>query len=108
VLLRSESAASSQIENLSASARAIAEAEIGEGSRPNARQILGNVAAMSAAVALSDDLTADSILAMHQALLGDVEPEIAGKWRTEPVWVGGSNLGPHRSCRQDMNAYRRS
>lgn len=95
VLLRSESAASSQIENLSASARAIAEAEIGEGSSTNARQILGNVAAMSAAVALSDDLTADSILAMHRALLGDVEPEIAGKWRKEPVWVGGSNLGPH-------------
>lgn len=95
VLLRSESAASSQIENLSASARAIAEAEIGEGSRTNARQILGNVAAMSAAIALSGDLTADSILAMHQALLGDVEPEIAGEWRREPVWVGGSNLGPH-------------
>ena len=52
VLLRSESAASSQIENLTASARAIAEAEIGEGSCSNARQVVGNVAAMTAAVAL--------------------------------------------------------
>jgi Fic family protein len=95
VLLRSESAASSQIENLTASARAISEAEIGEGSGSNARQVVGNVAAMTAAVALSNDLSAQSILDMHNALLRDVEPEIAGKWREAPVWVGGSSLGPH-------------
>jgi Fic family protein len=95
VLLRSESAASSQIENLTASARAIAEAEIGAGSRGNARQIVGNVAAMNAALALSDDPTAQAILDMHDALLRHVEPDIAGKWREGPVWVGGSNLGPH-------------
>jgi Fic family protein len=49
---------------------------------------------MTAAVALSNDLSAQSILDMHNALLRDVEPEIAGKWREAPVWVGGS-LGPH-------------
>lgn len=95
VLLRSESAASSQIENLTASARAIAEAEIGERSRANASQILGNVAAMSAAVARSHELSASSILTMHDALMRADEPQIAGKWREEPVWVGGSSLGPH-------------
>jgi Fic family protein len=95
VLLRSESSASSQIENLTASARAIAEAEIGEGSRSNARQVVGNVAAMNAALALSKNLTASAILDMHDALLHDVEPDIAGKWRKAPVWVGGSSLGPH-------------
>jgi len=95
VLLRSESAASSQIENLTASTRAISEAEIGEGSGTNARQVVGNVSAMTAALALSLSLTAQSILDMHAALLGHIEPAIAGKWRTEPVWVGGSSLGPH-------------
>lgn len=94
-LLRSESAASSQIENLTASARAISEAEIGEGSRSNAREVVGNVAAMNAALDLSNDLTAQAILNMHDALLRHVEPDIAGQWRTEPVWVGGSSLGPH-------------
>lgn len=95
VLLRSESAASSQIENLTASARAISEAEIGEGAGANALQVVGNVSAMNAALGLSQSLTAQAILNMHTALLGHIEPAIAGKWRTEPVWVGGSGLGPH-------------
>ena len=34
---------------------------------------------------------------MHQALLGDFEPSIAGRWRTEPVWIGGGDLGPHEA-----------
>ncbi len=95
VLLRSESAASSQIENLTASARAIGEAEIGERTGSNAQQVIGNVAAMSAALALSNDLTSQSILDMHDALLRHVQPDIAGRWREEQVWVGGSHLGPH-------------
>jgi Fic family protein len=97
-LLRSESAASSQIENLTASARAISEAEIGEKVGSNAQQVVGNVAAMKAALGLSDDLTAQSILDMHDALLRDVDPAIAGKWRDEQVWVGGSHLGPHKAA----------
>ncbi len=95
VLLRSESAASSQIENLTASARAISEAELGERASTNTQQVLGNVAAMSAAMALSDDLTARSVLDMHDALLRHTDPDIAGRWREEQVWVGGSHLGPH-------------
>lgn len=95
VLLRSESAASSQIENLSASARAIAEASLGEPTGTNARQVVGNVDAMRAAVALADDVTDAAILAMHRALLEHTEPDIAGQWRTEQVWIGGNPLGPH-------------
>lgn len=95
VLLRSESAASSQIENLTASARAIAEATLGEPAGPNARQVVGNVEAMKAALALADEVSASAILAMHRALLEHTDRDIAGKWRTEQVWIGGSRLGPH-------------
>ncbi|WP_422748706.1 hypothetical protein ACN27E_10135 [Mycobacterium sp. WMMD1722] len=58
VLLRSESAASSNIENLTASARAIAEAEaLGYTSRRDATLIVSNTEAMKAAVALPTDST---------------------------------------------------
>lgn len=95
VLLRSESAASSQIENLTAAARAIGEATLGEPTGANARQVVGNVEAMNAALALADDVSADAILAMHKVLLAHTDPEIAGRWREEQVWIGGSSLGPH-------------
>ena len=95
VLLRSESAASSQIENLTASARAIAEAELGERPGVNASMVVGNVAAMTAAVALSDDVSAQTILDMHAALMARADPEDAGRWRDPQVWIGGSRLGPH-------------
>ena len=95
VLLRSESAASSRIENLTASARAISEAEIGVRHRANATEIVGNVAAMNAALALVDGVTEQAILEMHTALLHDVDPGMTGRWREQQVWVGGSNVGPH-------------
>lgn len=95
VLLRSESAASSRIENLTASARAIAEAELGDGSRPNASLIVANEQAMRAAIDLADRIDADAILAMHRALLERDDPDIAGRWRDQQVWVGGSHVGPH-------------
>ncbi|MDO9486370.1 MAG: Fic family protein [Actinomycetota bacterium] len=95
VLLRTESAASSRIENLTASARAIAEAELGTRKSGNAAHIVANVAAMSAALELSDAISAEAILAMHQALMADVDPEIAGMFRDQQVWVGKSFVGPH-------------
>lgn len=94
VLLRSEAVASSRIEGLTASARALAEAELGEGQRANASVIVANVTAMRAAVALSDTLDAESILAMHRALMVE-HPSMAGRWRTEQVWIGGSFFSPH-------------
>nr|WP_244917545.1 Fic family protein [Mycobacterium shimoidei] len=95
VLLRTESAASSKIENLTASARAIAEAEIlGTSGRRNAAMIVANIRAMQAAIDLADSISGDAILAMHEALMHDSEPAIAGKWRTEQAWIGGGNYGP--------------
>lgn len=94
ILLRTESAASSKIENLTASARAIAEAALGHGGR-NASLIVANQRALSAAINLADRLDADAILEMHEALLGASAPNIAGKWRTEQVWIGGGNFSPH-------------
>ncbi len=97
VLLRSESAASSQIENLTASARAIAEAELGIRFRRNAAVIVANARAMEAALALSGQLDGESILAMHRALMEASDAEMAGRWRAEQVWVGGGSLGPHEA-----------
>jgi Fic family protein len=95
VLLRSESAASSNIENLTASARAIAEAEaLGDASRRNAAMIVANTEAMRAAVALADRLDEDAILAMHAALMRNTDPDSAGEWRTVQVWIGGGTFGP--------------
>jgi Fic family protein len=94
VLLRSESAASSRIENLTASARSIAEAELGYGSR-NALQIVANQRAMTAAIALADRLDGPAILGMHEALLGESAPSIAGRWRDQQVWIGGGDHSPH-------------
>ena len=95
VLLRSESAASSKIENLTASARAIAEAELHGHAGRNASMIVANERAMSAAIALADRIDGDAILAMHAALVGSSDPDIAGRWRDQQVWIGGGNLGPH-------------
>lgn len=89
VLLRSESAASSQIENLTASARAIAEAELpGAKAKRNAELIVANTEAMRVALALSDTVDADAILAMHRALMVNEPRHKPGKFRTEPVWIG--------------------
>jgi Fic family protein len=95
VLLRTESAASSKIENLTASARSIAEAEtLGTSRGRNASVIVANTKAMQAAIDLADQISGDAILAMHEALMHDSQPATAGKWRTEQVWIGGGNYGP--------------
>ena len=95
ILLRSESAASSRIENLTASAKAVALAELGDTSRRNAAEIVANTTAMQAAIELADRLDAPAILAMHAALLRQHDPKIAGRWRDAQVWIGSSSYGPH-------------
>jgi len=94
ILLRSEAAASSRIENLTASARAIALAELGDPSRTNARLIVANTSAMRAAAGLSDGISADAILQMHATLMADDDPDRAGRWRDQLVWIGRSSVGP--------------
>lgn len=94
ILLRSEAAASSRIENLTASARAILSAEAGDTSKRNATQIAANTASMRAALSLAADLNADAILAMHAALMDGAERHTPGQWREEPVWIGTRDLSP--------------
>ena len=51
---------------------------------------------MEAAIALSHTIDEAAILDMHRALKGS-DDERAGSWRTEQVWIGGGNVGPHRA-----------
>lgn len=95
VLLRSESASSSQIENLTSGAKSIALAELGSRDKHNATEIVGNVAAMTAALDLADRLDEAAVIAMHAALMSDVAPSMAGQWRDVQVWIGGDSYGPH-------------
>jgi Fic family protein len=95
-LLRTESASSSQIENITAGARALALAELGlTRYRSNAKLVVANVDAMQLALDLADEVTPDAILAIHEALMrgqGHVEP---GSFRSEQVWIGGGETSPH-------------
>lgn len=93
ILLRSESASSSRIENLTAAAKTIALAELGSTGQSNAVEIVANVHTMQAAIALGDGINDRLIMRMHAALMR--EHAGAGQWRTQQVWIGGDNIGPH-------------
>lgn len=96
VLLRTESTSSSQIERLTVGARQLALAQVGASRSVNAVTVAANVRAMQAALALADDLSAEAVLHMHGALLAE-DPSMkdeAGRFRGQPVWVGGSAFSP--------------
>lgn len=88
ILLRSEAASSSQIENLTAAARQIFTAELGGKGARNAAEIAANTRAMISALDLSADLSAASICEMHRALMAGQIRHTPGQYRTEPVWIG--------------------
>lgn len=94
VLLRSEAAASSQIEQLTASARAILTAELTGHAARNATLIAANTAALRAAIDLADDITAYAVAQMHAVLMAGQGQHTPGRWRTEPVWIGRSSQSP--------------
>lgn len=113
LLLRSESSASSGIERLTASARALVEAEfflqapVGTGApggtargasaprmKGNAPLVVANAKLMAAAAEIGGDLGVDALLAMHDVLLRPSAPDIAGIWREGAVWIGGDDLSP--------------
>ena len=97
ILLRTESASSSQIEQLTTSAEQLALAEIDEGDKANAVTVVGNVRAMEAALQLADEISQESILAMHEALMihqRGSAPIDAGRFRLEQVWIGAGDAGP--------------
>ncbi|MEO7016049.1 MAG: Fic family protein [Leifsonia sp.] len=94
VLLRSEAASSSQIENLAASARAIFSAELGAKSGRNAEQIAANTRALQAAIGLSEEISSDAIAQMHAVLMVDQSRHTPGQWREEAVWIGTRSDSP--------------
>ncbi|MGP9585625.1 Fic family protein [Micrococcaceae sp. AOP34-BR2-30] len=94
VLLRSEAASSSQIENLTASARAVFSAELGIGRSRNAAEIAANTRTMRAALDLAQELSTASILELHAVLMEQHKRHTPGEWRTEPVWIGKTSDSP--------------
>lgn len=94
VLLRSESASSSQIENLTASARAIFSAELGAKGSRNAELITSNTQSLHAALELSEDLSPEAIREMHRILMAEQPRHTPGEWRDEPVWIGTRTDSP--------------
>jgi Fic family protein len=88
ILLRTESASSSQIEDLTVGARQLALAELDESRSTNARAVVANVRTMEAALRLADELDLAAVLAMHTELLSP-SPD-AGRLREQLVWVGRS------------------
>lgn len=95
MLLRSEAASSSQIENLTAAPASILKAEYGLGETANSSMILSNQKAMNAAISVSGEMSLESVLSMHRSLMAIADPIAAGVLRQEPVWIGGTALSPH-------------
>ena len=93
LLLRSESAASSRIEQLTSSARKVLEAEVTGRGRGNAALIAANTRQMETAVERAR-ASVDGIVEMHRILVTDSAPEIAGVLRNAQVWIGGSDYSP--------------
>ncbi|MHA3725051.1 Fic family protein [Leucobacter sp. HY1910] len=94
ILLRSEAASSSQIENLTASARQIFTAELGGRGARNAAEIVANTRAMMAALELSDSIDVEAIRQMHRVLMYDQPRHTPGEYRGEAVWIGSSAYSP--------------
>lgn len=91
VLLRSEAASSSQIEHLTASAKQLALAQIGESSSVNAQTVAANVDAMEQAARL-DELSTDAAVSMQGSLLGETGLFVGV--RQEQVWIGTRGSTP--------------
>ncbi|WP_203338482.1 Fic family protein [Nocardioides limicola] len=98
VLLRTESASSSQIENITVGARALSLADIGLAKvGSNASLVQANVAAMNRALELTGPLTRRHILAVHEALMHGQGQAKPGQFRDQQVWIGGTDYSPHRA-----------
>ncbi|MCL2471309.1 MAG: Fic family protein [Propionibacteriaceae bacterium] len=96
ILLRTESASSSQIEQLTVGARQLALAEIGQETSTNAKTVLGNVRAMEQALTRVNVVNEESIQSIHAVLMAH-QPgweHHGGHYRDQLVWVGSSGVGP--------------
>jgi Fic family protein len=98
-LLRAESIASSRIEGLRLSQRRLAEALLSPADADAAaREVVGNIEAMQAAIELGgrgSAITSKDIQHLHHLLLRNSQhAHIAGRLRTEQNWIGGSDHSP--------------
>lgn len=102
-LLRAESVGSSMIEGLVAATRRLVQAEVALARGDDAAdrvavEVLGNIAAMEAAVevATADDrFTLDDLLGIHRALMDrSPTPQLRGVVREVQNWIGGSSYNP--------------
>jgi Fic family protein len=94
LLVRIESSASSRIENVAAPVPDLLIAETGDDQGRSVADVIGNVEATTAAIVLADDISPETILDVHRALLASTHPVLAGRWRTETVWIGSYSAGP--------------
>lgn len=93
VLLRGESASSSQIENLTVSARRLSLAVLGASGPKvgvNAQLVARNVYAMRTALDTAENISVDNILAMHRELTRGLQQD-SGVIRTQWVWIKGDS-----------------
>jgi Fic family protein len=90
VLLRTESASSSEVEQITASAKQLGLAELGRSQSSNADLVVDNVHSMELAITQSSEIDISAILRIHKTLLNRSRPDIAGKIRARQVWIGGS------------------
>ncbi len=98
VLLRTESASSSQIENITVGARTLSLADAGLAKfGSNARLVQANVAAMNRALELTGPLTPGHILAVHEVLMHNQDRADPGRFRDQQVWIGGTDYSPHKA-----------
>ena len=111
ILLRTESASSSEVEQLTASAKQVALAELDRSDSPNAQLVVANVRAMKAAIGLADRLDEQAIIAMHEALLEASAPHFVGPLARSAGmdrWRGRSRRTTRCSCRRTTTACRSS
>lgn len=98
VLLRTESASSSQIENITVGAKALSLADVGLAKfGSNAKLVQANVEAMNRALELTGPLTPDHILSVHEALMHGQDHAEPGRYRGQQVWIGGTDFSPHQA-----------
>ncbi len=91
VLLRSEAASSSQIEQITVSSKQIALAQTGQSKSVNAKLVARNVEAMHRALGLAEFAT-PAVVDVQRVLLGDTQLHLG--LRTEPVWIGTNGMSP--------------
>jgi len=99
LLIRTESIASSKIENLSATSEEYARAQYGNKSNSSAVAMVAGTNALATMIASVDSgkaITETSIKLAHHTLMKDAphEQDNAGKYRRVQNWIDGSNHSP--------------